>query len=185
MISINEIKNGLFIKFEGELYVVVEAEPYKPGKGGALMRTKLRNLKTGAALDRTFRSADTIEDIYIEEKTYQYLYSGNGQYHFMDTETYEQISLPEHVIGDTKNFLKENTEVGVSVYDGKILNVKLPMSVKFKVIETEPGARGDTVKAGTKSAKIETGATVQVPLFVNTGDTITIDTRTGKYSGRA
>jgi len=185
MISINEIKNGLFIKVEGELYVVVEAVPYKPGKGGALMRTKLRNLKTGAMLDRTFRSADTIEDIHIEEKTYQYLYSADGQYHFMDTETYEQMSLPEQVVGDAKNFLKENIEVGAQVYEGKILNVKLPLFLKFKVVETEPGARGDTVKAGTKSAKIETGAIVHVPLFISSGEIITIDTRTGKYTGRA
>ena len=185
MISINEIKNGLFIKVDGELYVVVEAEPYKPGKGGALMRTKLRNIKTGSTLDRTFRSADTIEDIHIEEKTYQYLYSADGQYHFMDTETYEQISLPEEIVGDAKNFLKENIEVGVSMYGGKILNIKLPLFLKFKVVETEPGVKGDTVKAGTKSAKIETGAVVQVPLFINNGETITIDTRTGKYTGRA
>lgn len=184
MISINEIKNGLFIKLEGDLYVVVEAEPYKPGKGGALMRTKLRNIKTGGTLDRTFRSADTIEDIYIEEKTYQYLYA-DGEYHFMDTETYEQVTLPEQIVGDARNFLKENTEVGVSMYDGKILNIKLPLFLKFKVIETEMGARGDTVKAGTKSAKIETGATVQVPLFIEAGEIITIDTRTGKYTGRA
>ncbi|MDD5679910.1 MAG: elongation factor P [Candidatus Omnitrophica bacterium] len=185
MISINEIKNGLFIKLEGELYVVVEAEPYKPGKGGALMRTKLRNFKTGSTLDRTFRSADTIEDVYIEEKTYQYLYGADGQYHFMDTETYEQISLSELVVGDAKNFLKENIEVGASMYEGKILHIKLPLFMKYKVVETELGARGDTVKAGTKSAKIETGATVQVPLFISNGEIITIDTRTGKYTGRA
>ena len=185
MISINEIKNGLFIKLGGDLYVVVDAEPYKPGKGGALMRTKLRNIKTGSTLDRTFRSADTIEDIYIEEKTYQYLYSADGQYHFMDTETYEQIHLPEQIVGDAKNFLKENTEVGASVYDGKIFNVKLPLFLIFNVIETDLGARGDTVKAGTKGAKIETGAIVQVPLFIEAGETITIDTRTGKYTGRA
>lgn len=184
MISINEVKNGLFIKVEGELYVVVEAVPYKPGKGGALMRTKLRNLKTGATLDRTFRSADTIEDIYIEEKTYQYMYA-DGQYHFMDAETYEQITLPEQILGDAKNFLKENLEVGASLYEGKILYIKLPLFLNFKVIETESGVRGDTVKAGTKSAKIETGAIIQVPLFINSGDTITIDTRTGKYTGRA
>ena len=119
MISINEIKNGLFIKFEGELYVVVEAEPYKPGKGGALMRTKMRNIKTGGTLDRTFRSSDTIEDIYIEEKTYQYLYFADGQYHFMDTETYEQVALSEQVVGDVKRFLKENIEVGVTTYEGR------------------------------------------------------------------
>jgi len=185
MISINEIKNGLFIKLEGDLYVVVDAEPYKPGKGGALMRTKLKNVKTGSTLDRTFRSADTIEDIYIEEKTYQYLYFADGRYHFMDTETYEQIHLEEQIIGDVKNFLKENTEVGASVYDGKIFNIKLPLFLKFKVTETEPGARGDTVKAGMKGAKIETGAIVQVPLFIEAGEIITIDTRTGKYTGRA
>ncbi len=184
MISINEVKNGLFIRLEGELYVVVEAVPYKPGKGGALMRTRLRNLKTGAMLDRTFRSADSIEDIYIEEKIYHYLYY-DGQYHFMDTETYEQIALPEQVIGNVKNFLMENVEVGVSAHEGKILSVKLPLFLNFKVIETEPGIKGDTVKAGTKSAKIETGAVVQVPLFVNNGEIITIDTRTGKYTGRA
>ncbi len=184
MISINEVRNGIFIKLEGNLYVVVEAEHYKPGKGGALVRTKLKNIKTGNTTDRTFRSADLIEDISIEEKAYHYMYY-DGQYHFMDTETYEPIALPDEVVGEGVKFLKENVEITVQMYDGKILSIKLPLFLNFKVMETEPGVRGDTVKAGTKSAKIETGAVVQVPLFINNGEIITIDTRTGKYTGRA
>lgn len=184
MISINELRNGIFIKLDGELYIVVDADHYKPGKGGAMVRTKLKNIRTGNAADRTFRSADLIEEIFIEERKYHYMYY-DGRYHFMDNETYEQVVLSDTAVGEAAKFLVENAQVSAQIYEGKVLSIKLPLFLKFKVVETEPGARGDTVKAGTKSAKIETGAVVLVPLFIENGEIITVDTRTGKYTGRA
>lgn len=184
MISINELRSGMFIKLDGELYVIVDAEHYKPGKGGALVRTKLKGIKTGNTIDRTFRSADLIDEIFIEEKEYHYMYY-DGSYHFMDNETYEEISLPDTTVVEAAKFLKENAQITIQLYENKVLSIKLPLFLKFKVIETEPGARGDTVKAGAKNAKIETGAVVQVPLFIEEGEIITVDTRTGKYTGRA
>lgn len=185
MISTNQFKSGLFIKLNGKLFTIIESQHHKPGKGGAFVRTKLRNVKSGSVVDRTFRAGETVEDIFVEEKKYQYLYCADRQYNFMDSETYEQISLTEQKIKDARRFLKENTDVTVLMYEGDILSIKLPMFINLKVIEAEPGVRGDTVKAGTKSAKLETGATVQVPLFINTGNVIKIDTRTGEYIGRA
>lgn len=185
MIPTNQFKNGLFIKLDGELFVIIEFQHHKPGKGGAFVRTKLRNLKLDTVIDRTFRAGEIVEDIYVEEKRYQYLYSADGNYHFMDSTTYEQISLPDKILGDNRKFLKENTEVAVSIYEGEVLSIRLPIFVNLKVVETEPGIRGDTVKTGTKSAKLETGATIQVPLFINPGEELTVDTRTGKYIGRA
>lgn len=185
MMSTNQFKSGIFIKLDGDIFMIVESQHYKPGKGGALVRTKLRNVKSDTVIDRTFRAGEMVEDIFVEEKKYQYLYRTEGHYHFMDSETYEQISLTEEKIGDTKRFLKENTGVTVSMYGGDILSITLPIFVNLKVTETEPGLRGDTVKAGTKNAKLETDANIQVPLFINRGDAITVDTRTGKYIGRA
>ncbi len=185
MISTNQFRSGLFIKLNGNLFMIIQSQHHKPGKGGAFIRTKLKNIKLGTVIDRTFRSGEMVENIFIEEKKYQYLYRADGQYHLMDSETYEQITLSEEKIGEAKKFLKENMEVAASLHEGNILNIKLPIFVNLKIAETEPGIKGDTAKAGTKSAKLETGAAVQVPLFVNKGDTIKIDTRTGKYVGRA
>lgn len=185
MISTNQFKGGLFIKLEGELYMIIEFQHHKPGKGGAFVRTKLRNVKSDTVISRTFRAGETVEDVFVEEKKYQFLYSADGQYYFMDNETYEQISLAESKVEDSKRFLKENTEVSVTIYEGDILDIRLPIFITLKVAETEPGTRGDTVKAGTKNAKLETGANIQVPLFINRGDLIKIDTRTGEYIGRA
>jgi len=185
MISTNQFKSGLFIRLDGEFYTIIESQHYKPGKGGALVRTKLRNLKLGTVIDRTFRAGETVEDVFVEEKRYQYLYNADGQYHFMDNATYEQTSLAEEKMSAVKKFLKENTEVTVSMCEGHILNMRLPIFINLVIKETEPGVKGDTVKTGTKNAKLETGTTVQVPLFINTGDIITVDTRTGEYTGRA
>lgn len=185
MISTSQFKSGLYIKLNGSLFMIVESHHHKPGKGGAFVRTKLKNLKLGTVINRTFRAGETVEDIFVEEKKYQYLYCGDGQYHFMDNETFEQISLPQKKIGDAKKFLKENADISVSLYEDDILNMKLPIFIDLKIAETEPGIRGDTAKGGTKNAKLETGATVQVPLFINKGDMVTIDTRTGAYAGRA
>lgn len=185
MISTNQFKSGVFIKIDGVVYMIMEFQHHKPGKGGAFVRTRLRNVKNGSVLNRTFRAGETVEDVFIEEKKYQFLYSAEGHYHFMCNETYEQISLPEETVGSAKDFMKENTEVAVSSCEGNILEIKLPIFINLKVEEADPGVRGDTVKPGTKSAKLETGATVQVPLFINQGDIIKIDTRTGEYTGRA
>ena len=185
MISTNQFKSGLFIKLEGELYMIIEFQHHKPGKGGAFVRTKLRNVKSDRVVNRTFRVGETVEDVFVKEKKYQFLYSADSQYHFMDNETYEQMPLTEAKVGDVKRFLKENTEVSVTMYEGNILSIKLPIFINLKITETGPGARGDTVKAGTKNAKLETGANIQVPLFINTGNVIKIDTRTGEYTGRA
>jgi len=185
MISTNQFKSGLFIRLNGDVYMILEFQHHKPGKGGAFVRTRLRNVKSNSVLNRTFRAGETVEDVFVEDKRYQFLYSDDGHYHFMDGETYEQISLSEEKVGAAKDFLKENTDVVISSYEGNILEIKLPIFMNLKVVEAGPGARGDTVKPGTKSARLETGATVQVPLFINTGDIIKIDTRTGEYTGRA
>ncbi len=185
MISTNQFKNGLFIKLDGDVYMIMEFQHHKPGKGGAFVRTRLRNVKSRGVLNRTFRAGETVEEVFVEEKKYQFLYSADSHYNFMDNETYEQITLSEEQVGGAKDFLKENTEVTVSSYDGNIMDIQLPMFLNLKVTEANPGLKGDTVKPGTKSARLETGATVQVPLFINTGDMIKIDTRTGTYIGRA
>ncbi|MBL7071314.1 MAG: elongation factor P [Candidatus Omnitrophica bacterium] len=185
MISTNQFKSGIFIKLDGQLYMIMEFQHHKPGKGGAVVRTKLRNVKAGSIVNRTFRAGDAVENVFVEEKKFQYLYADNGHYHFMDSESYEQISISEKVVGSAKNFLKENSEVSVTMYESDILDIKLPTFIDLKVAEAGPGSRGDTVKQGTKNAMLETGATVQVPLFINSGDIIKIDTRTGGYVGRA
>ena len=165
--------------------MIIESQHHKPGKGGAFVRTKLRNIKLGTVINRTFRAGETVENIFVDEKKYQYLYHADGQYHLMDNETYEQIIIPEKKIGDAKSFLKENTEISCLIHDGEILSVKLPTFIDLEIAETEPGIRGDTAKGGSKNAKLETGATVQVPLFIKKGSLVKIDTRTGKYVGRA
>jgi len=164
--------------------MILGFQHHKPGKGGAFVRTRLKNVRLGTVIDRTFRAGETLEDVYVEEKKYQYLYH-DDRYHFMENETYEQISLSGAEMGEAKKFIKENTYITALTHKDRILNIKLPTFVNLKIVETEPGLRGDTVKAGTKNAKLETGAVVQVPLFINSGEIVTIDTRTAKYVGRA
>ena len=185
MISPNEIKNGMVIRIDGDLWTVIQFQHVKPGKGGSFVKTKIRNLKTGNVLDRTFREADEIDDVFMEQKTLQYLYHSEGVYNFMDTETYEQFHIDKDIIGDSVYYLKDNMEVSVYMHAGHILTLSLPSSVNLKVTETEQGIRGDTAKGGNKPAIVETGLRVMVPLFIGTGDTISVDTRTGRYAGRA
>jgi len=184
-ISLNQIKNGLSIEMGGILYFIVECKHVKPGKGGAFMRVKLKNIKTGAVIDRTFRPNEKFELAYIEKKNLQFLYQSKDIYEFMDHETYDQISLHNDQLGDAINYLKENLEVTALVHKGNVLSLELPTSIELKIVSTEPGIRGDTSRAGTKPAKTETGMTVLVPLFINEGETILVDTRTKKYLGRA
>ena len=185
MISTNQFKGGMFIKLDGQLFMIISFQHHKPGKGGAIVRTKLRNVKLGTVIEKRFRAGETVENIFVEEKKYQYLYCADGHYYFMDNESYEQIPLSKDHVGDSKMFLKENVEITALMYEGNILSIKLPTFVDLKVAETEPGIRGDTAKGGTKNAKLETGATIRVPLFINIGEVLKIDTRTGTYVGRA
>lgn len=184
MVSINEIKSGLTILVDGDVYQVIEYQHVKPGKGAAFVRTKLRNLKTGNIQEKTYRGDEKIEEAFIEEKRLRYLYTSGNIYHFMDQDNFEEVTIPKETLGDKIKFLKDNLDVSASFYKDEVLNINLPNFIEFKVIHTELGIRGDTVKSGTKSAKIETGAIIQVPLFINTADTIKVDTRTQEYVER-
>ena len=178
-IGINELNSGIGLLLDNEIYLVVEYHHVKPGKGSAFARVRLKNIKTDAVLERTFRSSERLEDIHLEEKSLEYLYhSGNG-YHFMDHGSYEEMVISEEFLGENTKFLLENLEVTGLCYNNKVLKVILPNFIVAQVIETEPGIRGDSSRSGTKSAKIATGASIQVPLFINLDDWIKIDTRTG------
>ena len=185
MISPNDLRNGLVIRLNNQLFTVIQFQHIKPGKGGAFVRTKLKNLEHGSVIDRTFREVERIEEVFIDQKQLQFLYSSDGVYHFMDLETYDQFHLDSGIIGDNINYLKENLEVSVYMHNGRVVSIFLPATVDLKITETEQGVRGDTSRSGNKPAVVETGLRVSVPLFINTGDTIKVDTRTGKYSGRA
>lgn len=183
-LSINQFKVGVTILLDGEVFQIAETEHVKPAKGSAFVRTKLRNLKTGASLDRTFRGQDSAEEAFVEQRKLQFLYSSDDVYHFMDQENYDQIVISKDILGENAKFLKDNLEVLGILYKDNILNVVAPNFIDFVVTETEPGVKGDTAKSGNKPAKIETKATVLVPLFINVGDRIKVDTRTGEYVER-
>ena len=184
-LSINQFKVGVTILLDREVYQIVETEHVKPAKGSAFVRAKLKNLRTGNLLDRTFRGQDTAEEAFVEQRKLQYLYSQTDMYHFMDQENYDQLVISADVLGDGIKFLKDNLEVLGYFYKDKILNVVIPNFIELVVTETEPGIKGDTAKGGNKPAKVETGATILVPLFINIGDKLKIDTRTGTYVERA
>ncbi len=184
MITARQFKQGGIIKYNGQLHQVVEAQHHKPGKGGAFIRAKLKNLATGAIASMTLRPEDTFEQVFIERKNMQYLYKDDLGYCFMDEENYEQVHLSEKLIGEKKEYLKENIAVIVNFYDGKALDVEPPIHVVLKIVETEPGFKGDTVSGATKPATLETGKVVKVPLFVEAGQLIKVDTRTGEYVER-
>jgi elongation factor P len=184
MISPNQFKNGMTIVLEGDLYTVTWFQPVKPAKGGGFVRTKLKNLKTGAVLERNFKSEENIEEAFLEDKLLQYQYNSGDLYHFMDLETYEDWVLQKNILGENVKYLKENMELTGELYNGKIIDIRLPVFVELKITGTEPGIKGDTARQALKPAVLETGATIQVPLFINEGDTIKIDTRTFEYAGR-
>lgn len=183
MISTADFRNGLTIIYDSKLYKILYFQHVKPGKGGAFVRTKLKDLNTGAIIDKTFRAGEKMEQAILETKRMQYLYK-DQHYNFMDTKTYEQIQLDEDIPGDRKDYLLENMELAVIFYKGRPVSVELPIFIEAKVIKTEPGIKGNTVSSSFKPAEIETGAKAMVPLFINTGDTIKIDTRTGGYITR-
>lgn len=184
MYSTTDFRKGLKIEVEGTPYEIVDFQHFKPGKGGAMVRTKLRNILTGRLQDITFRSGEKVERPDLEVREMQFLYHDGEALAFMDLTSYEQIAMDESVTDGKSNFLKDGQTVQVLLYKGQPLDIELPLSLVLKVVETEPGAKGDTVSNVTKPAKVETGAVVQVPIFVNEGDMIKVDTRSGSYLGR-
>ncbi len=180
----NEFRSGLKIMLDGDPYHIVENEFVKPGKGQAFNRVKLRNLKTGRVVDRTFKSGDSVEAADVMEVDMQYLYSDGDQWHFMTQDTFEQHAANETAVGDSAQWLKDQDICQVTLYNGSPLSVTAPNFVELKIVQTDPGVRGDTATGGTKPAKLETGATVKVPLFVEENEVIRIDTRTGEYVSR-
>lgn len=183
-LSINDVKSGLTILVDGEIYLVVDTQHVKPGKGAAFVRAKIRNLKNSSIQEKTFRGDEKIEPAFIEERKLQYLYSSQDVYHFMDQDNFEEISISQENIGDKTKFLKDNIEVTAYFYKNEVVNITLPTFIEFKITHTEPGIKGDTAKSGTKPAQVETGATILVPLFIDVGDTVKVDTRTGSYVER-
>ena len=181
MISAGDFRNGLTVLIEGNIYQILEFQHVKPGKGAAFVRTKLKNIISGGVVEKTFRPTEKFDTAHIDRKDMQYLYSDGELYHFMDVETFDQIAVDGDTVGDSLKFVKENEMVKVCSHEGNVFSVEPPISVELEVTETEPGVKGDTATGATKPAIVETGASVLVPLFVNQGDKIKIDTRTGEY----
>ncbi len=185
MVSTNDFKTGLTLLMDGAIYTVAEFQHVKPGKGGAFVRTKLKRMRDGSVIERTFRVGEKFDEAYIEERKLQFQYRTGESFHFMDLSSYEEIALEIKQVGESAGFVKENMECVGQFFQGQFMSLELPIFVELRIEETEPGIRGDTSKAGTKPAKVETGATIQVPLFVDQGETIKVDTRTGSYVSRA
>ena len=182
--STADFRKGLKIELEGEPYIITDFLHVKPGKGGAFVRTKLKSLVTGNVIDRTFRSGEKVQTPALEEKAMQYLYQEGEAYHFMDNDTYELFTLTGGQLGADSNFLQENVKVKILFHNGQPIGVELPLFVELTIVQTEPGVKGDTATGGTKPATVETSAVIQVPLFLNEGDIIKVDTRTGEYVER-
>ena len=184
MISTSNFHNGLTIELDGKVYQVIDFQHSKMGRGGALDKTKLRDVENGGVIEKTFRGGEKVARARVDQREKQYLYRDAEDYVFMDTETYEQIFLSKEQLGDKVNYLKENMVLEVSMYEGRPIDIELPIFVELSVAETQPGIRGNTVSGGSKPATLETGAVVQVPLFIDVGDLIKVDTRTGEYIER-
>jgi elongation factor P len=180
----NDLKNGLVLKIDNDLWTVIEFQHVKPGKGGAFVRTKLKNVLSGKVVDRTFNAGVKVDTVTIDKRTMQYLYADGDDYVWMDTSTYDQLHVAAAVVGDGADFLLENMEAVVATHDGLPLYVELPASVELEITYTEPGLQGDRSTGGTKPATLETGRVIQVPLFVTTGERVKVDTRDGSYLGR-
>ena len=183
VVSTAEFKKGMKIQFDGAPYTIVDFQHVKPGKGGAFVRTKLKHMKLGRVIDNTFRAGEKVELVDFEEKRMQYLYH-DDRFHFMDLDTYDQISLSAEEVGEARDFLKENIEVEILFINDSPITVELPNFIELQIAKTDPGIRGDTASGGSKPATLETGAVVQVPLFLNEGDVVKVDTRSGEYLGR-
>ncbi len=184
MATTSEFRNGMVIRLDGELWTMVEFQHVKPGKGGAFVRTRLKNVKSGRVIDRTFRSGEKVEDVRLEKKPVQFLYRGEREFVFMDTNTYDQIFASEEVVGEAINFMKEGGEVELLFQGEEPIGIELPIFVELRVEKTDPGVKGDTATGGSKPATLETGAVLQVPLFIKNGEIIKVDTRTGEYVER-
>ena len=185
MISSNDFRPGVTIEIDGMVWQIVEFQHVKRGKGAAFVRAKMKNLQTGSVVERTFNAGEKVPNAQVDRKPMQYLYETDGSYYFMDSETYDQIMLTKEQLGDALNFITENMEITVLFFNETVIGVDIPNSVELKVVETEPGIRGDTATGGVKPAKLETGYVVKVPLFINEGDVLKIDTRSGAYLERA
>lgn len=185
MVSASEFRNGVTLEYDGNIFIVIEFQHVKPGKGAAFVRTKLKNLKTGAVIEKTFRPTEKMPKARIERKDMEYLYSDGDMFHFMDKENYEQVGLRAEELGDSLKFVKENDVVKILSHNGTVFGVEPPLFAELIITHTEPGVKGDTATGSTKPATVETGATVYVPLFVEIDDKIKIDTRTGEYLSRA
>lgn len=185
MISAGDFRNGVTIEYDGAIYQVIEFQHVKPGKGAAFVRCKLKNIISGGAVEKTFRPTEKMPRAHIDRKDMQYLYSDGELYHFMDVESYDQIAIEGSALGDSLKFVRENEMVKVLSHKGHVFSVEPPLIVELEITETEPGFKGDTATGATKPAIVETGAKVMVPLFVNQGEKVKIDTRSGEYLGRA
>jgi len=184
MISVNDFKTGVTVELEGQVYQVVDFQHVKPGKGAAFVRAKLKNVKSGGVVEKTFRGGEKLHRAHLDKRAMQYLYKDGDAYVFMDNDNYEQIAISAGDIGDGVKWLLENMNIQVVMYQSEIMGVEMPNFVELTVVETEPGVKGDTATGASKLAKLESGASVQVPLFINTGDRLRIDTRTGEYMER-
>ena len=185
MATTNDLKNGMVLNLDGQLWQVLWFQHHKPGKGGAVVRSKLKNIESGKVVDRTFNADVKVEVANVDKRTMQYLYNDGTSYVFMDVSTYDQIEVSPEVVGDAKNFLLEQQEAIVATNEGRVLYIELPASVELTVEYTEPGLQGDRSTGGTKPATLETGAEIKVPLFITTGERVKVDTRSGEYLGRA
>jgi len=185
MISASEFRNGVTIEYEGDIFTIIEFQHVKPGKGAAFVRTRLKNIISGGIVEKTFRPSEKMNRAHIDRNDMQYLYNDGELYHFMDNESYEQIAVNASDVGDSLQFVKENEMVKVLAYNGSVFGIEPPLQVELQVVATEPGFKGDTATGATKPATMETGVSINVPLFINEGDKVKIDTRTGEYVGRA
>jgi elongation factor P len=184
MATTTDFRNGFVMRMDNELWIIVEFQHVKPGKGGAFVRTRLKNVRTGRVIDRTFRSGEKVEDVRLEQRKYQYLYGSDAEYVFMDVNTYEQASLTPENVGEASQFIKESMIVEILFNGSEALSVQPPIFVELQIVKTDPGVKGDTAQGGSKPATLETGAVVQVPLFIQEGEMIRVDTRTSTYVER-
>jgi len=184
MATTNDLKNGMVLNIEGQLWTVIEFQHVKPGKGPAFVRTKLKNVESNKTVDKTFNAGTKVETANVDKRTMQYLYNDGTSYVFMDTGTYDQLEVPPEVVGNAKNFMLENQEAIVATNEGRVLFIELPASVELQITFTEPGLAGDSATGRTKPATLETGHEIQVPLFINQGEKVKVDTRDSSYLGR-
>jgi elongation factor P len=184
MVSTNDLKNGMVLNLDRQLWTVLWFQHHKPGKGGAMVRTKLRNVASGAVVERTFRADEKVDQAIVDKREMSYLYHDGTHYVFMDSQTYDQLSVEEGEVGENKNWLTEGQVTTLALYEGRPVSVELPASVELKIEHTDPGVKGDRVSGAMKPATLSTGVTIQVPLFISSGETIRVDTRTGEYITR-